>query len=108
MAKRVVETLIDDLDGSDADRTITFSIDGDQYAIDVSKANADKFDAAIAPFVKAARKTGSGRATTGRGRRGGASAGDTKDAREWLRLNGHEVSDRGRIPAPLMELYRNR
>ncbi|RXZ44350.1 Lsr2 family DNA-binding protein, partial [Agromyces binzhouensis] len=42
-------------------------------------------------------------------RRGGsAGAGDTKDAREWLRANGHQVSDRGRIPAPLMELYRNR
>jgi hypothetical protein len=108
MAKRVVETLIDDIDGSDADRTISFSIDGDQYAIDVSKANADKFEAAVAPYVKAARKTASGRPTTGRGRRGGASAGDTKDAREWLRSNGHEVSDRGRIPAPLLELYRNR
>ena len=107
MAKRVVETLIDDLDGSDADRTISFSIDGDQYVIDVSKANADKFDAAVAPFVKAARKTSSGRASASRGRRS-AAAGDTKDAREWLRANGHEVSDRGRIPAPLLELYRNR
>ena len=105
MAKRVVETLIDDLDGSDADRTISFSIDGDQYVIDVSTANADKFDAAVAPFVKAARKTSTGRASAGRGRRGGASAGDTKDAREWLRSNGHEVSDRGRIPASVREAF---
>lgn len=106
MAKRVVETLVDDLDGSDADRTISFTIDGEQYAIDLSKSNAEKFDAALAPFVSAARRTGASRATAGR--RGASSAGDTKDAREWLRSNGHQVSDRGRIPAPLLELYRSR
>jgi hypothetical protein len=108
MAKRVVETLIDDLDGSDADRTISFTIDGDQYAIDLSKSNAEKFEAAVAPYVKAARKTSTARASAGRSRRGGSSASDTKEAREWLRANGHQVSDRGRVPAPLMELYRNR
>ncbi|GAA1059804.1 histone-like nucleoid-structuring protein Lsr2 [Agromyces bracchium] len=108
MAKRVVETLIDDLDGSDADRTLSFAFDGDQYSIDLSSANIDKFEAALAPYIGAGRKTaGRGGATR---RRGGAAAGggDTKDAREWLRANGHQVSDRGRIPAPLMELYRNR
>ncbi|MFE5673359.1 Lsr2 family protein [Agromyces sp. NPDC056523] len=108
MAKRVVETLIDDLDGSDADRTVSFTIEGAEYAIDLSAANAEKFQAAIAPYVKAARKTGAGRAGSSRARRSASSAGDTKDAREWLRANGHQVSDRGRVPAPLMELYRNR
>jgi hypothetical protein len=109
MAKRVVETLVDDLDGSDADRTISFTIDGEQYAIDLSRSNAEKFDTAIAPFVSAARRTGASRPTAGRrGRRGASSTGDTKDAREWLRSNGHQVSDRGRIQAPLLELYRNR
>lgn len=109
MAKRIVETLVDDLDGSEADRTIAFSINGEGYAIDLSSANAEKFDAALAPFVDAARRTSSGRAGGGSRRRGGGSGGgDTKDAREWLRANGHQVSDRGRIPAPLLELYRNR
>lgn len=109
MAKRIVETLVDDLDGSEADRTIAFSINGEGYAIDLSSANAEKFDAALAPFVDAARRTSSGRAGGGSRRRGGGSGGgDTKDAREWLRANGHQVSDRGRIPAPLLDLYRNR
>ncbi|MGR2753798.1 histone-like nucleoid-structuring protein Lsr2 [Agromyces arachidis] len=109
MAKRIVETLVDDLDGSEADRTIAFSINGEGYAIDLSSANAEKFDAALAPFVDAARRTSSGRAGGGSRRRGGGGGGsDTKDAREWLRANGHQVSDRGRIPAPLLELYRNR
>ncbi|MGR0319985.1 histone-like nucleoid-structuring protein Lsr2 [Agromyces sp. ZXT2-3] len=107
MAKRVVETLIDDLDGSDADRTVSFAFDGDQYSIDLSSANIDKLESALAPYIGAARKTAVRGGTTRR--RGASSAGgDTKDAREWLRSNGHQVSDRGRIPAPLMELYRNR
>jgi hypothetical protein len=108
MAKRIVETLVDDLDGSEADRTIAFSINGEGYAIDLSSANAEKFEAALAPFVDAARRTSSGRAGGGSRRRAGGGSGDTKDAREWLRANGHQVSDRGRIPAPLLELYRNR
>jgi hypothetical protein len=106
MAKRIVETLVDDLDGSEADRTIAFSVNGEGYAIDLSSANAERFDAALAPFVDAARRTSSGRSGGGSRRRAGG--GDTKDAREWLRANGHQVSDRGRIPAPLLELYRNR
>lgn len=108
MAKRIVETLVDDLDGSEADRTIAFSVDGEGYAIDLSSANAEKFEAALAPFVDAARRTSSGRAGGGSRRRAGGGSADTKDAREWLRANGHQVSDRGRIPAPLLELYRNR
>jgi hypothetical protein len=108
MAKRIVETLVDDLDGSEADRTIAFSVNGEGYAIDLSSANAERFDAALAPFVDAARRTSSGRAGGGSRRRAGGGSSDTKDAREWLRANGHQVSDRGRIPAPLLELYRNR
>jgi hypothetical protein len=108
MAKRIVETLVDDLDGSEADRTIAFSVNGEGYAIDLSSANAERFDAALAPFVDAARRTSSGRSGGGSRRRAGGGGGDTKDAREWLRANGHQVSDRGRIPAPLLELYRNR
>ncbi|WP_353828906.1 histone-like nucleoid-structuring protein Lsr2 [Agromyces sp. SYSU T0242] len=107
MAKRVVETLIDDMDGSDADRTVSFALDGDQYAIDLSADNIGKLESALAPYIDAARKT-AGRGGVSRRRGGRAGSGDTKDAREWLRANGHKVSDRGRIPAPLMEAYRNR
>ncbi|RXZ42262.1 histone-like nucleoid-structuring protein Lsr2, partial [Agromyces binzhouensis] len=71
MAKRVVETLIDDLDGSDADRTLSFALDGDQYSIDLSSANIDKLEAALAPYIGAARKTA---ARGGATRRRGGSA----------------------------------
>jgi hypothetical protein len=36
VAKQIVHKLVDDLDGSDADRTVRFSLDGVQYEIDLS------------------------------------------------------------------------
>src|SRR5437588_12873180 len=40
MARTVVVKLTDDLDGSDADETVQFAIDGKAYEIDLSAANA--------------------------------------------------------------------
>lgn len=40
MAQRTVTTLIDDLDGSPADETVDFSLDGVNHQIDVSHENA--------------------------------------------------------------------
>ena len=32
--------------------------------------------------------------------------GSAREVREWARANGHQVSDRGRVPAEVMEAYR--
>ena len=40
MAKQIIHKLVDDLDGGDADETVKFALDGVQYEIDLSKANA--------------------------------------------------------------------
>ena len=40
MAQRVNIVLEDDLDGTDADETVTFALDGVGYEIDLSSANA--------------------------------------------------------------------
>ena len=41
MTNRVTITeFIDDLDGSKADRTVTFAVDGTAYEIDLSKKNS--------------------------------------------------------------------
>jgi len=58
MAKTLVVTLTDDLDGSPADETISFALDGKGYEIDLSKANADKFRKALDPYVAKAARTG--------------------------------------------------
>ena len=42
MASRTITTLTDDIDGSDADETITFAFKGMTYEIDLSKKNLDR------------------------------------------------------------------
>ena len=103
MAQRVQIQLVDDLDGSEADETITFALDGANYEIDLSEANAKKLRDSFSRWVGGARKSsGRGRRS---GRRGGAPRRDVGAVREWARSNGHQVSERGRIPAPVQEAY---
>src|SRR3954467_9459173 len=92
--------LVDDLDGSTADRTVTFGWDGVTFEIDLSKKNIAALDGALKPYVSAGRRVRSGGGRPrGAGRRGGAAKrSGTPDIREWARANGHVISDRGRIP----------
>lgn len=103
MARKVVVTVVDDLDGeSAAAETVSFGIDGVLYEIDLTEANAREFRASMAKWVPFARRV------AGRGRLKGFVAGRSKDAktvREWARNNGHDVPDRGRIPSAVQEAY---
>src|SRR3954471_6889293 len=58
MARQVITTLIDDLDGKKADRTVEFSLDGVNYAIDLSEANAGNRSKALDPCINAATRLG--------------------------------------------------
>jgi Lsr2 len=110
MARKVetVVRLTDDLDGSKADRTVTFAVDGTAYEIDLSKRNVTAFTKALAPYLGAARKVKSTRSR--RPRSTGSAPGRSSDLaaiREWARANGHHVSNRGRIPAAIIEAYQS-
>ena len=105
MAQKIQVILIDDTDGSSADETIRFGLDGVNYEIDLTAENAAKLRESLAHWVGHARRS-SGRRTTQR--RGGVvrtGAGDAALVREWARANGYTVSDRGRIPAEVREAY---
>ncbi|MGK5631533.1 histone-like nucleoid-structuring protein Lsr2 [Streptomyces sp. URMC 123] len=106
MAQKVQVLLVDDLDGGEADETVTFALDGKSYEIDLTTANADKLRESLADYVKAARRTG-GRAAGGRGKARASSGGskDTAEIRKWAKENGYEVNDRGRVPATVREAY---
>lgn len=105
MAQKVQVLLVDDLDGGTADETVSFSLDGISYEIDLSSANAAKMRDAFATYVGTARRVG-GRAATGRGRgRGAARSGRIAEIRAWARDNGYKVSERGRVPADIVEAY---
>lgn len=100
MAQKVQVMLVDDIDGSAASETISFSLDGAKYEIDLNEAHAASLREALAPWVKAARKVSS--RPSGRGRSGG---GDVSKIRAWAKANGYNVSERGRIPATVREAY---
>ena len=107
MAQRVQVLLVDDIDNSDADETVTFALDGVTYEIDLNAKNAAKLRDELAAWVGHARRSG-GRKTSGRASSGSAGGGRRKDVsavREWARGNGHDVSERGRIPAAVQEAY---
>ena len=53
MAQKVIREFIDDIDGSDAERTFAFAVDGTHYEIDLSSQDIKEFHEAIAGFVKA-------------------------------------------------------
>ncbi|WP_133910506.1 histone-like nucleoid-structuring protein Lsr2 [Streptomyces sp. NBC_00582] len=106
MAQKVQVLLVDDLDGGEADETVTFALDGKTYEIDLTTSNADKLRGLLEPYVKGGRRTG-GRASGGRGKARAASGSsqDTAQIRAWAKENGFEVNDRGRVPATIREAY---
>jgi hypothetical protein len=114
MARKVQVILSDDLDEDvPADETVSFSLDGTNYEIDLSDKNAKELRDAFSRYVQAARKVsrGGGSRASGGGRSratGGGGRMDREQAgaiRDWARKNGHNVSDRGRIPASVVDAY---
>jgi hypothetical protein len=110
MAKQTVTLLTDDLDGGEADRTIEFGLDGVIYRIDLSEKNAGKLRKALDPYLAVASKVG----RTGANGRIASRAAATPTRsnreqnhaiREWAVKNGHEVSERGRIPASIVKAF---
>ncbi|MCU1665474.1 MAG: hypothetical protein QOI36_2136 [Pseudonocardiales bacterium] len=104
--------LIDDLDGDAADETVEFGVDGKNYEIDLSKDNAEKLRDALAAFVAAARRSGAGggrrrsnSAASAPVRRPSIDREQNQAIRDWARKRGMKVSDRGRIPAEVLDAY---
>lgn len=107
MAQKIQTLFIDDLDGSEAEGTVRFGLDGTEYEIDLSAEHAQALRGALAPYVSAARRTGGGaRRPAKAGRRASASGLNTTEVREWARAQGIEVKDRGRVPAELVVKFR--
>jgi hypothetical protein len=106
MAQKVQVILVDDIDGGEAEESVSFAIDGVNYEIDLSESNAIALREALAPWVGHARRVG-GR--SGGGRRGSrgrtAAKADLGDVRAWARENGFSVSDRGRVSSEVMTAY---
>jgi hypothetical protein len=103
VVQKVSVVLEDDLTGGPAEQTIRFAFDGSDYEIDLNAKNAAAFGEQLAPYLEHARRAGraafrrSGRTAAGRQRSG--------DIRAWAKDHGLAVSERGRIPASVVEQY---
>jgi len=111
MAQKVITEFIDDIDGSAAERTFTFAVDGTNYEIDLSADNIAEFKSVIGGFIESARKIKGSKNSDGRRVRSTAAAGGRQSreqiqaVREWARQHGHTISNRGRIPASIQQAF---
>ena len=107
MAQKIQTLFIDDLDGSAAEGTVRFGLDGAEYEIDLNTKHAQELRDALARYAGAARRAGGATRRPGRSARGGAASGlNTTEVREWAKAQGIEVKDRGRVPAELVVKFK--
>ena len=107
MAQKIQTLFIDDLDGSEAEETIRFGLDGTEYEIDLNAGHAQALRDALARYVQAARRARGGARQPARGGRRAPAAGvDSTKVREWAKAQGIEVKDRGRVPAELVVKFK--
>lgn len=108
MAQKVLVQLVDDLDGTTSSEveTVQFGLDGVTYEIDLAESNAQRLRKGLAEYVDSARRTGGRMKRGARTHRAGTANGDASRIREWAQANGIELAARGRIPAHVVESYR--
>jgi hypothetical protein len=113
MARKIVHQLVDDLDGTVLEvgegDTVLFSLDGTAYEIDLTDDNAASLRDALAPYISAARPIsragGSAPSAAGQRKRRRTGQKDYTAIRAWAKDNGYDISERGRVPANVLEAY---
>jgi len=111
MAQKVLVQLIDDLDGTTAEdvEPVSFGLDGVTYDIDLKPDNATRLRDALADFVACAHSTRGRAKKSPNATRTVVAESRTKEQtkaiRDWAKSNGHELSDRGRIPTHVIEEF---
>lgn len=104
MAQKIQTLVVDDLDGSKADGTVRFALDGTEYEIDLNTEHAQALRDALARYVQAARRATSGARDR---RRGWASGVNSTEAREWAKAQGIDVKDSGQMSAGLVVEFKD-
>jgi len=107
MAQKVQVILVDDVDGGDAEESVSFGLDGVSYEIDLSAENAEALREAFAHWIGHARRVGGRSRATRSAAKPVKAKTDLGEVRAWARQSGYTVSDRGRVSAEIMEAYEN-
>ncbi|WP_425844469.1 histone-like nucleoid-structuring protein Lsr2 [Agrococcus sp. TSP3-2-1] len=113
MAKQTFTKLVDDFTGEPiedgAGRTVRFAFDGAEYEIDLSNDNIEELSSTLERYVRASRRvSGRSRGRSSSSRRSSGGSSETAAIREWAESQGLKVASRGRIPADIVERYKNR
>jgi hypothetical protein len=107
VAQKIQTLFVDDIDGSAAEGTVRFGLDGTEYEIDLNEDHAKALRDALARYVGAARRVSAGARRPARaGRRASPNGLNTTEVREWAKAQGIEVKDRGRVPAELVAKFK--
>jgi hypothetical protein len=106
VAQKVQTLFVDDIDGSAADGTVRFGLDGTDYEIDLNSEHAQALRDALERDVSAARRVGGTRRQVRTSRKAPANGVNTTEIREWAKAQGIEVKDRGRVPAELVVKFK--
>lgn len=108
MAQQTTVHYVSDLSGKDITDndapTVRYAWDGVDYEIDLTADEAEKMYKALEKYLSVSRKAPKTNGT----RRKGASTSTGPSAAEiraWAQSNGHEVPERGRIPAAVREAF---
>jgi hypothetical protein len=108
MAQKIQTLFIDDIDGSEAEGTVRFALDGTDYEIDLNVGNSGALRTTLGTYIAHARKVRAAQRNAPRssGGRRSASTIDTVAVRAWAREQGIDIKERGRVPAGVVAQYR--
>jgi hypothetical protein len=102
--RSVTVTLVDDLDQAKADETVSFSLDGRDYEIDLSRQHAGELRKMASRYIANARKARTA-VQQRSGRRTQADRERSRQIRAWAVERGLMTSERGRIPEHVTQEY---
>lgn len=107
MAQNIQIVYVSDLSGKDIEDndqpTTTFGWNGSTYEIDLTAAEAEKFNKVITPYLSAGRKVTGGKSSK---RTKTSTNGPTAaEVRNWAQSQGIEVTGRGRVPQAVYDQY---
>ncbi|MDV7991625.1 Lsr2 family protein [Rhodococcus sp. IEGM 1374] len=120
MARQTYVQLVDDIDGSVIDdesgEAIEFSVSGVEYVIDLKAKNATEFHRKLDYYIEHATRVGGlkrkaaiaapkATASTPETAPTKRDPEQTRAIRQWAADEGYEISNRGRIPAEIVEAF---
>lgn len=97
--------IVDDINGEDGARPVTFALDGSGYEIDLTDANRSALAGALAPFIAAARRVPPKIATSSLATPAAMPKVDRAQLQAWAAAHGVELPARGRVPRAIVEQY---